>query len=74
MPETLRQTLDGLQGKFVIAYTGAIGVPNGLDAALDGMQRLAERDPAGIRSRRIAVGRRGRLQRRPSCGGLATMD
>ena len=45
VPETLRQILDGLRGKFVIAYTGAVGVPNGLDAAIDGMQRLAERDP-----------------------------
>ena len=39
-------------GKFFIAYTGAMGVPNGLGAAIDGMKRLEKRDPSVARAMR----------------------
>ena len=46
VPATLQKLLDRARGKFVLAYTGAMGVPNGMDTAIDGMERLRARDPA----------------------------
>ena len=45
LPPTLEEILTGQRGRFVIAYTGAMGVPHGLESSLEGMARLAADDP-----------------------------
>lgn len=42
LPETLAAALRDLNGKFLIAYTGAIGVPQSFESAIQGMARLAK--------------------------------
>jgi glycosyltransferase involved in cell wall biosynthesis len=45
LPPTLEKVLAGQRGRFVIAYTGAMGVPHDLESCLDGLALLAADDP-----------------------------
>jgi len=44
LPAGLEAILRDLHGKFVVAYTGALGVPNDLESALEGMACLQDGD------------------------------